>query len=59
MDAIKKPVVTKILKSAAATDVADEPAGHILCDGEPMAYWTTTGKPLASVFNVEADEYER
>ena len=56
MDTLKKPVVTKILKSAGATDVIAEPAGYILCDGEPMAYWTGNGKPLANVSNIEADE---
>lgn len=31
------------------------PAGHILVDGEPMAYWTRDGRPLADVDNVRAE----
>ncbi len=31
---------------------AKPPAGFILVDGEPMAYWTKDGKPIPTVSNL-------
>lgn len=39
-------------RMAALAKRANKPAGFIIVDGRPMAYWTRDGKPLTTVANI-------